>query len=222
MTQPRSPQVFISYRHEVESPEHADRVLGLANRLRDEGIDAVLDQYEVSPPAGWPTWCEHEIQRADFVLMVCTEAYHRCIRGDEQPGAAHGVLWEARIIRQMLYDTGSKTTKLIPVLFSNGSPDHIPIAVKGATRYVVDTKQGFEDLYRQLTDQLKTRKPELGTLRKLPERVRQWREPPLAKGQVWAELHNVPELPPHFLPRPDASRWTEEEAAGARTEARSP
>lgn len=36
------PSVFISYSN--DSPEHADKVLGFANKLRSEGIDAVLDQ----------------------------------------------------------------------------------------------------------------------------------------------------------------------------------
>ncbi len=30
-----------------------DRVLALADRLRSEGIDAQLDQYEVAPRKGW-------------------------------------------------------------------------------------------------------------------------------------------------------------------------
>lgn len=41
------PRVFISYSH--DSPEHADRVLVLADRLVGDGIDCILDQYEESP-----------------------------------------------------------------------------------------------------------------------------------------------------------------------------
>jgi hypothetical protein len=44
------PRAFISYSQ--DSPEHKDRVLDLADRLRAHGIDARLDQYEVSPPEG--------------------------------------------------------------------------------------------------------------------------------------------------------------------------
>jgi hypothetical protein len=44
--------VFINYGH--DSPEHMDRVLELANRLRSEGIDAEVDRYEDEPPEGWP------------------------------------------------------------------------------------------------------------------------------------------------------------------------
>jgi hypothetical protein len=50
------PKVLISYSH--DSPEHADRVRELSDRLRADGIDCILDQYEVSPPEGWPLWMD--------------------------------------------------------------------------------------------------------------------------------------------------------------------
>jgi hypothetical protein len=40
-------RVFISYSHDDEV--HKARVLDLANRLREDGVDAVIDQYEESP-----------------------------------------------------------------------------------------------------------------------------------------------------------------------------
>ena len=49
---PKHPRVFISYSH--DSNAHADRVLALSDRLRRDGIDATVDQYELSPPEGWP------------------------------------------------------------------------------------------------------------------------------------------------------------------------
>jgi hypothetical protein len=128
-----APKVFISYSH--DSREHEDRVLDLADRLRGGGIDAEIDQYEISPPEGWPAWCERQIKSAGFVLLVCTETYLRRVNGEEAPGIGHGVLWEARIIRQLLYDAGSVSAKFVPVLFSDGSPSHIPTPVKGAARF---------------------------------------------------------------------------------------
>lgn len=137
-----APKVFISYSH--DSPEHEDRVLDLADRLRGGGIDAEIDQYEISPPEGWPAWCERQIKSAGFVLLVCTETYLRRVNGEEAPGIGHGVLWEARIIRQLLYDAGSVSAKFVPVLFSDGSPSHIPTPVKGAAHFVVG--EAYEDL----------------------------------------------------------------------------
>ena len=64
------PRVFISYSH--DNPAHQDRVLDFADRLRADGIDASIDQYVPFPGEGWPGWCETEIRKAQFVLLVCT------------------------------------------------------------------------------------------------------------------------------------------------------
>ena len=85
-----APKVFISYSHDDE--RHEQRVLALANRLREDGIDAEIDQYEPAPPEGWPMWCERQIKKAGFVLLVCTETYLRRVDGEEEPGKGHGVL----------------------------------------------------------------------------------------------------------------------------------
>ena len=157
------PKVFISYSH--DTVEHQERVLGLADRLRADGVDAEIDQYNAAPPEGWPLWCERQIDAADFVLMVCTETYHRRVNGDEERGKGLGVVWEARIIRQLLYDAGAVGDKFVPVLFSDASPEQIPTPIKGGTRYVIDTEDGYEELYRRLTGQPRLLRPALGTIR---------------------------------------------------------
>ena len=43
------PKILLSYSH--DSPEHQKRVLTLANRLRADGVDCVIDQYVVVPAA---------------------------------------------------------------------------------------------------------------------------------------------------------------------------
>jgi SEFIR domain len=168
-----APKVFISYSH--DTVEHQERVLSLADRLRADGIDAEIDQYNAAPPEGWPLWCERQIASADVVLMVCTETYYRRVSGDEERGKGLGVVWEARIIRQLFYDAGAVSDKFVPVLFSDASPEQIPTPIKGWTRYVV-TEDGYEDLYRRLTGQPRLLRPPLGTIRPLPTRQRQWPE----------------------------------------------
>lgn len=172
MQEARPPRVFVSYSH--DSAEHQQRVLALADRLRADGIDAEIDQYHPAPPEGWPLWCERQIEAADFVLMVCTEAYHRRVRGDEAPGLGLGVVWEARIIRQLLYDSGAVSSKFIPVLFAAEARAHIPTPVKGSSWYVLAGDAGFEALYRRLTDQPEVVRPALGKLRPLPPRQPRW------------------------------------------------
>lgn len=155
------PKVFISYSH--DSPQHEERVLQLANRLRQHGVDAEIDQYEVSPAEGWPLWCQRQIVRADFVLMVCSETYLRRVEGEEEAGRGLGVLWEANFIRHTLYNSGSVSRKFVPILFSDGSDKNVPWMVGGFTRHQVDVDEGFSALWRQLRDEPAVKKPPVGT-----------------------------------------------------------
>jgi hypothetical protein len=164
------PKVFISYSH--DSPEHAERVLALSDKLRQDGIDCHIDQYEISPPEGWPRWMINHIEWADFVLVVCTEIYNLRFRGKSPLGHGKGVKWEGAILTQELYETEFYNTRFIPVVFSSQNTDHIPVILKGQTYYDVSTDKGYESLYRHLTKQPETVKPELGKIRSMPPRKR--------------------------------------------------
>ncbi len=107
-------KVFMSYT--LDSSEHADRVLALANRLRGDGVDCILDQFETSPPEGWPRWMDRQIRDADAVLVVCNRSYYRRVMGEERPGVGLGVRWKGALIYQYLYDAGADNSRFIPVL----------------------------------------------------------------------------------------------------------
>ncbi|MGO8673401.1 MAG: toll/interleukin-1 receptor domain-containing protein [Capsulimonadaceae bacterium] len=81
---PVRPTVFISYAH--ESDDHAARVLAFADQLVADGIDVLLDQYDPNPAEGWPVWMQLGLDRADFVLMVCSPAYQRRVMRQEAAG----------------------------------------------------------------------------------------------------------------------------------------
>jgi tetratricopeptide (TPR) repeat protein len=165
-----TPSVFINYSH--DSPEHGDRVLAFADRLVQDGIDVILDQYESSPPEGWPRWMEKHIRKAEFVLMVCTETYFLHVMGEEKPGTGLGVKWEGNLIYQHICNADTKNTRFIPVLLDYCKVEHIPTPLQGATYYCIDSSDGYEELYRRITNQPGIKKPELGKLRTLPPRVR--------------------------------------------------
>jgi hypothetical protein len=164
----RPPKVFISYSHDSEA--HMKRVLSLANRLRREGIDGILDQYEQVPREGWTIWTEKQIRDSDYVLMFCTKAYLRRVMKEELPGTGLGVCWEANIIYQYLYEDGSQNSRFIPVVTTSGDSRHIPTPLRGFARYAIGTASGYEALYRRITDQPHTVKPPIGKLRKLASR----------------------------------------------------
>ena len=66
-SEPKPVKVFISYSH--DSQERLDRVPALSDRMRREGIDRILDQYETSPPEGWQRWMERQVMKADYALL---------------------------------------------------------------------------------------------------------------------------------------------------------
>lgn len=125
----RPPRVFISYSH--DSAEHKKRVLDLATKLKSDGIDTRLDQFEPSPAAGWPRWCERQIREADFVLLVCTPHYRRAFEDDEAGGAN----WEGYLTTQAIYRDRSRNLRFIPVFLDRSHMEHVPTVVAGTTQY---------------------------------------------------------------------------------------
>lgn len=156
-------RVFISYSHDDD--EHERRILDFSERLRAEGIDAVIDQYTPWPPEGWPRWMERQLNEADFVLLACTPTYHRRVSGDEQPAVGRGVCWEAVLIYNQLYREKVESTRFIPVLFEGSGEENIPGPLAGHAHFRVDDEDGYEELYRRLTNQPRATKGELGQRR---------------------------------------------------------
>src|SRR5713226_9422689 len=109
------PKVFISYSH--DSRDHMDRILALSNQLRAGGVDCQIDQYQESPPEGWPNWCTKQIEESEFVLVACTQTYLHRFKGEEKPGEGLGGTWEGHIITQELYNAQGKNKKFIPIIF---------------------------------------------------------------------------------------------------------
>lgn len=165
-----SHKVFISYSHASE--EHQQNILSLADRLREEGIDCIIDQYVESPPKGWSRWAINQIEESKFVLVICTEQYSRLFAGKGEAVEGRAANWQGAIITQSLYDSQSNN-KFIPILLSGQDSAHIPVILRSATTYIIDTATGYEQLYRHLTDQFETPMPELGAIRQLPRLDRQ-------------------------------------------------
>ncbi|WP_417320230.1 toll/interleukin-1 receptor domain-containing protein [Emcibacter sp.] len=161
-------EVFISYSY--DSPEHIEAVLQLSNKLRSEGINCTIDQYEESPDEGWPRWMDKQIRNAQYVLIICTETYYQRIIGDEEEEVGLGARWEGNLIFQHLYDAGTINKKFIPVILDEKDQQYIPDPLKGFTKYDLSRKSGYDNLYRRLTGQPKIKKPKLGKRKPLPSK----------------------------------------------------
>jgi len=142
------PTALISYSH--DSPEHEQHVLGFCNRLRERGVDTVVDQFLPGAPSeGWPLWMERQIEQRDFTVMVCTKAYQRRFMENEAVGIGRGVVWEARILRNLLYEDSERHGRIIPVLFTPDARTFVPTVFRG-NFYDISDDRGFEGLMRHL------------------------------------------------------------------------
>lgn len=139
------PKIFVSYSHDDD--KHRKRILGLAERLRKDGFETMIDQYvEGTPLQGWPRWMLNQIDWADFVLLICTETYYRRFRGLESPDVGKGVDWEGAVITNELYDRKSISRRFVPVLFNSADDGCIPEPLSSVTSYVLTSDDGYMKL----------------------------------------------------------------------------
>jgi len=136
----RVPTVFVSYSH--DSHQHAAMVLELAQRLRSNGVDCWIDQFERGPPQGFPRWMVQQIARADMVLLVCTDTYRRRFDGVEERGRGLGVNFEGYLVLQELYDAEMRHRKFIPILLPPSTREQIPTALRGAESFDIPASYG--------------------------------------------------------------------------------
>ncbi len=152
------PKVFISYSH--DSPDHKRWVADFASRLRKAGIDAILDQWDLSLGEDVTKFMERAVTEADRVLMICTEPYVRKV-DDGQGGAGY----EAMIVTgELIKNLGS--SKFIPVVRQDGPQSTVPRFL--GTRVWINFSEGqdvesaYEQLLRELHKAPLTPKPPLG------------------------------------------------------------
>jgi formylglycine-generating enzyme required for sulfatase activity len=144
------PRVFISYSHDSE--EHRDRVLGLAQQLRRDGVDAWLDQFEPAPPQGWPRWMLDEMQRAEFVVLVCSDSYRRQFENRDVSGAGRDTTFVGLLANQRLFEGVLDHERIVPVIFAGTVREAVPLAVRGALCHALPTE--YDALLARLTRRL--------------------------------------------------------------------
>lgn len=152
------PKVFISYSH--DSSEHKRWVSELAVKLRRNGIDAILDQWDLGPGDDVTQFMERGIIDSDRVLVVCTDQYVR------KANAAEGSVGYERMIvtAQLVQDLG--TDKFIPIIRQASGQEKTPTFL-GTRVYIDFTNDSqfdseFDKLIHELHRVPVVEKPPLG------------------------------------------------------------
>ena len=152
------PKVFISYSH--DSPEHRRWVSELGAKLRHNGVDAILDQWDLGLGDDMALFMERGIRDSDRVLVICTDNYV----GKANAGEG-GVGYERLIVTaQLVQDLG--TDKFIPIVRQTSEEEKTPTFL--GTRVYADftNDSQFEEEFAKLIHELHqvpvVEKPPLG------------------------------------------------------------
>jgi hypothetical protein len=153
-----NPKAFISYAW--ESDEIKLWVKDLATKLRADGIDAKLDQWEVVPGDQMPHFMEKSVKDNDYVLIICTPKYKS--KSENRVG---GVGYEGDIMTAEVLQS-SNHRKFIPILKFGTKDTAIPSWLQG--KYYVDlsSETHYENNYSDLTTTLLNERetaPAIGT-----------------------------------------------------------
>jgi hypothetical protein len=138
-----NPTAFISY--SWDDTNHKKWVKLFATKLRENGIESILDQWHTVPGDQLPQFMETAIRENDFVLIVCTPTYKS--KSDSRAG---GVGYEGDIITGEVFASRNKR-KFIPILARGTWEESAPTWIKGK-RYV-DLRAGIlnDDNFAELT-----------------------------------------------------------------------
>ena len=174
------PKVFASYSH--DSDEHKQWVLKLSTKLIENGVNVILDQWELGAGDDITLFMERGVKDSDRVLVICTDAYVRKANAGEG-----GVGYERLIVTaQLAQDLGTK--KFIPIIRQSSNEEKTPTFL--ATRKYIDFAddgnfdEKFSELLHEIHNVPVTRKPLLG------------KNPLLNQfSELEVSSHNLPKIP---------------------------
>lgn len=130
-------RVFVSYRQ--ESQVFSAAVRAFAARLRDAGVEVVLDQFYLEttpggPPEGWAKWCADRAKHGK-VLVAASAGWFACFEHTQPPGAGLGAAAEASIVRTRLYEGAGENADIRIALLSESGQPTIPAELRDYHRF---------------------------------------------------------------------------------------
>jgi hypothetical protein len=150
---------FISYSWDNEA--HKSWVRGLADQLQRNGIQTILDQYDLEIGQDRFRFMETSVRKAGVVLCVCTPDYVE--RANERQ---KGVGVETSLITPRFFEE-NKAKQFIPIIRvknvgASPTPDYMAALIFVDFSNDADFSLRMEELLRHLHRQPKVKKPPLG------------------------------------------------------------
>lgn len=152
------PIVFISYSHDNE--EHKNWVLQLATRLRSNGVDIILDRWNLKLGSDLASFMERGLSKSTRIVCICSSSYVK--KANEGKGGAG---YEKQIMTaEIIYD--QNTNWVIPLIKNNKEDKKTPTFLNGRMYInfedanLYETK--YEELLRDLLDEPVLPIPQIG------------------------------------------------------------
>ena len=140
------PRVFISYSHDDES--HKDWVLQLATRLRLDGVDILLDRWELKLGQDIASFIEKGLSSSNRIICICSETYvNKADQGQS------GVGYEKQIMTAELM-SNLNTNLVIPVIKNNSKSKKVPVFLGNRLYISFEDKTLYENNYEKLLREL--------------------------------------------------------------------
>jgi hypothetical protein len=188
-TKPVAPKVFVSYSWDNE--HHLKWVHDFAARLRSDGIDAVIDQWQLVLGDQLPHFMERAVRENDFVLIVCTPRYK-----ERSDGRVGGVGYEGDIMTAEVLSQRNHR-KFIPVLRDGDWKNAMPSWLSGKFGADLRGKPYLEAEYTRLVDTLRGQRPQAPPLGPVSSLDRDTREEAASQGR--RELHSSQDNGPIWI-----------------------
>lgn len=139
-------KVFISYSHDDE--EHKEWVYRLACDLVKNGIETILDQWDLPIGGNLPKFMERGLTHSDRVLVICTENYI-----DKSNNGIGGVGYEKNILTaELLYSQDSN--KFIPIVRNVQHKIKTPLCLAGRLYIDFSNNKTYKTSLRNLLHEL--------------------------------------------------------------------
>ena len=138
-------RVFLSYAR--ESDEYCRKVEALATRLRRDGVDAHLDEWDLKGNDDLPAFMTREIREADWVLVLGSPTYASKVHLMESQEHSSGAGWEARLLANRMF--ADNEDKVFLALLGP-KEEAIPDFLKGKRYYDLSAENVFEVNYNDL------------------------------------------------------------------------
>lgn len=166
MEETKHPKVFISYAWGTE--DYQQKVLAFATELRNDGIDVILDKWELEVGNDLYNFMEQSVKKPEvnYVLILCDKNYAE--KANDRKG---GVGVETSIISPQVYKDVEQG-KFIPIIFERGENREVYTPVFLDSKFYSDLsdEENYDNEYKELVKHLygvKTYpKPELGDVPK--------------------------------------------------------